>query len=69
MWERGIKGFYVSRADGTLQLLIFTAPIQFLEKIYIYKDYNSKSGTRIRNASQERDQEPALTGWLLLKQA
>ena len=55
--DRILGGFYVSRADDTLQLLIFRAPIQL--NIYILENFdlqriirsqecenNSKSGTR-----------------------
>ena len=45
-----IKEFYISRADGMLQLLIFTAPIQLNVVVfgkYIFtKNNNSKSGAR-----------------------
>ena len=55
--DRILEGFYVSRADGTLQLLIFTAPIQLNVVVfgkYIFtKNNNSKSGTRSGTRHQE----------------
>ena len=58
--DRILEGFYVSRADGTLQLLIYRAPIQLnieIWEIYIYKEKQSKLKMQIRIASQERDQK------------
>ena len=63
--NRDFEGFYVSRVDDTLQLLIFTAPIQFFrENIYLqrlqFKVRNSirNQAPGIRNTI--RNQEPGI---------
>ena len=72
MGDRILEGFYVSRADNTLQLLIFgTHPVKYLHfGKFLFTKNNSKSGMRkqfeVRNANQERDQEPALSRGLQL---
>ena len=51
--DRILEGFYISRADGTLQLLIYSTHPVFLSfrKIYIYKDLQFE----VWNANQERE--------------